>query len=78
MKWLEPDEENLLRRVKKKYPFFKEDSDAIRRLTARGIFTSQEILCPRCGQHPSFVVSFTERGKIACLILDVLAQKPVT
>jgi hypothetical protein len=78
MKWLDHEEENLLRRVKNKFPFFKEDGEAIRRLTARGIFNSQEILCPRCGRHPSFTVSFTDRGKLACLILDVLAQKPVT
>jgi hypothetical protein len=77
MKWLDRHEETLLG-VLKSGPgmFTKRDMDAMRSLVVRGLLVERRARCPNCGMHDVTSVSLTERGKIACLILDVLRQRP--
>lgn len=58
--------------------FSKEDMPALDKLIARGLVSESQKPCPNCGWHMVRSVQFTERGKIACLILDYLYRKPVT
>jgi hypothetical protein len=77
MKWLDPAEQALLR-VLNRGPgmFTKNDLEPMRSLVKRGLLTEKRARCPNCGLHDVLSTSLTERGKIACMILDVLARSP--
>lgn len=79
MKWLTPEEETFVRklRARSESSFYIEDKTAVDSLRARGVLSARNVVCSGCGQHDVTAVRFNERGKLVCLILDVIAQKPV-
>lgn len=80
MKWLTPEEEVFVRklRARTESQFYIEDKSAVDSLRARGVLAARQVLCSGCGKHDVTAVRFNERGKLVCLILDVMGRTPLT
>jgi hypothetical protein len=77
MKWLDPQEQTLLAILRRGPGMFtKNDMPAMQALVKRGLLNEHKSRCPNCGMHDVISVRLTDRGKLACLILDTLRQKP--
>ena len=77
MKWLTPEEEQLIRGVAGQARSFTVwDIPIARGLVTRGLLSEGRKLCSNCGMHDVMIVKLTDRGKIAHLISNVLRHQP--